>query len=95
MVVFFAVGLVAQLIDGALGMAFGLTATTFMLSFGTSPLQASAMIHIAEIFTTAASGTSHFAHRNIDWTIVKRIAVPGTIGGIVGATVLVHIATAM
>ena len=88
---FFAVGLVAQLIDGALGMAFGVTATTFMLSFGTSPVQASAMVHIAEIFTTAASGASHFAHRNIDWTIVKRIAVPGTIGGILGATVLVNI----
>ena len=88
---FFAVGLVAQLIDGALGMAFGVTATTFMLSFGISPVQASAMVHIAEIFTTAASGASHVAHRNIDWTIVKRIAVPGTIGGILGATVLVNI----
>lgn len=88
---FFAVGLVAQLVDGALGMAFGLTATTFMLSFGVSPVQASAMVHIAEIFTTAASGASHFAHRNIDWTIVRRIAVPGTAGGILGATVLVNI----
>jgi len=56
---FFAVGLVAQLIDGSLGMAFGVTATTFMLSIGTSPVQASAMVHIAEIFTTAASGASH------------------------------------
>ena len=88
---FFAVGLVAQLIDGALGMAFGVTATTFTLSFGTSPVQASAMVHIAELFTTAASGASHLAHRNIDWTIVKRIAIPGTIGGILGATVLVNI----
>lgn len=88
---FFAVGLVAQLIDGALGMAFGITATTFMLSFGVSPVQASAMVHIAEIFTTAASGASHFAHRNIDWTIVRRIAIPGTVGGILGATVLVNI----
>ena len=86
-----AIGFLAQLIDGALGMAFGVTATTFMLSFGTSPAQASAMVHIAEIFTTAASGASHFAHRNIDWTIVKRIVVPGTIGGILGATVLVNI----
>jgi len=87
---FFAVGLVAQLIDGALGMAFGITATTFMLSFGVSPVQASAMVHIAEIFTTAASGASHLAHRNIDWTIVRRIAIPGTVGGILGATVLVN-----
>ena len=60
---FFAVGLVAQLVDGALGMAFGITATTLMLSFGTSPAQASAMVHLAEIFTTAASGASHFAHQ--------------------------------
>ena len=88
---FFAVGLMAQLIDGALGMAFGVTATTFMLSFGISPVQASAMVHIAEIFTTAASGASHFAHRNVDWAIVRRIAIPGTIGGILGATVLVNI----
>jgi uncharacterized membrane protein YfcA len=88
---FFAVGLVAQLVDGALGMAFGITATTFMLSFGVSPVQASAMVHIAEIFTTAASGASHFAHRNIDWTIVRRIAIPGTVGGILGATVLVNV----
>lgn len=88
---FFAVGLLAQLVDGALGMAFGVTATTVMLTFGTSPVQASAMVHIAEIFTTAASGASHFVLRNVDWTIVKRIAVPGTIGGILGATVLVNV----
>ena len=57
---FFFVGLLAQLVDGALGMAFGVTATTVMLSFGTAPAQASAMVHIAEIFTTAASGASHW-----------------------------------
>jgi uncharacterized protein len=88
---FFAVGMLAQAIDGALGMAFGITATTVMLSFGTSPAQASAMVHIAEIFTTAASGTSHVLHRNIDWTIVRRIAIPGTVGGILGATVLANV----
>ena len=74
---FFFVGLLAQLVDGALGMAFGVTATTVMLSFGTAPAQASAMVHIAEIFTTAASGTSHWWHRNVDWSIVRRIAIPG------------------
>ena len=88
---FFLVGLLAQLVDGALGMAFGVTATTVMLSFGTSPAQASAMVHIAEIFTTAASGASHWWHRNIDWSIVKRIAIPGVIGGILGATILVNV----
>ena len=88
---YFLVGVLAQAVDGALGMAFGVTATTVMLSFGTSPAQASAMVHIAEIFTTAASGASHWWHRNVDWTTVKRIAIPGVIGGILGATVLSNI----
>ena len=89
--IFFFVGLLAQLVDGALGMAFGVTATTVMLSFGIAPAQASAMTHIAEIFTTAASGASHWYHRNIDWTIVKRIALPGVIGGALGATILSNV----
>lgn len=88
---FFAVGMGAQLVDGALGMAFGVTATTFLLSFGVAPAQASAMVHIAEIFTTAASGASHWAQRNIDWSIVKRLAIAGTVGGALGATVLSHV----
>jgi uncharacterized membrane protein YfcA len=89
--VFFVVGLLAQLIDGALGMAFGVTATTLMLSYGTTPVQASAMVHLAEMFTTFASGASHLYHRNIDWSIVGRIAIPGTIGGALGATVLANV----
>jgi len=88
---YFLVGVLAQAVDGALGMAFGVTATTVMLSFGTSPAQASAMVHIAEIFTTAASGASHWWHRNVDWAMVKRIAIPGVIGGVIGATVLANI----
>lgn len=72
-------------------MAFGITATTFLLSFGVAPAQASAMVHIAEIFTTAASGASHWAQRNIDWSIVKRLAIPGTVGGAIGATVLANV----
>jgi uncharacterized membrane protein YfcA len=88
---FFCVGLLAQLVDGALGMAFGVTATTVMLSFGTAPAQASAMVHIAELFTTAASGASHWWHRNVDWAIARRIAIPGIVGGIVGATVLSNV----
>ena len=85
---FFFVGLLAQLVDGALGMGFGVTATTVMLSFGIAPAQASAMVHIAELFTTAASGASHWWHRNVDWIIVRRIPIPGATGGILGATVL-------
>ena len=88
---FFAVGVLAQAVDGALGMAFGVTASTVMMSFGTAPAQASAMVHIAEIFTTAASGASHWWHRNIDWIMAKRIAIPGVFGGILGATVLANV----
>jgi uncharacterized membrane protein YfcA len=81
----------AQLVDGALGMAFGVTATSFMLSFGTPPAQASAMVHIAEIFTTAASGASHWRQRNVDWAMVRRLTIPGTIGGAIGATLLANV----
>jgi uncharacterized membrane protein YfcA len=88
---FFGVGLLAQLVDGALGMAFGVTATTVMLSFGIAPAQASAMTHIAEMFTTAASGLSHWWHGNVDWRIARRIAVPGVVGGVLGATILANV----
>lgn len=88
---FFLVGMAAQLVDGALGMAFGVTATSVLLSFGVAPAQASAMVHIAEMFTTAASGASHWAQRNIDWSIVRRLAIPGMIGGAIGATLLSNI----
>lgn len=88
---FFFVGMAAQLVDGALGMAFGVTATTVLLSFGVAPAQASAMVHIAEIFTTAASGASHWAQRNIEWSIVRRLAIPGVVGGAIGATVLSNV----
>jgi len=89
--IFLAIGVFAQLVDGALGMAFGVIGTTVLMSTGVAPAQASAMIHIAEIFTTAASGVSHYLNKNVSWTIVKRIALPGVIGGIIGATVLANI----
>lgn len=65
--IFFAVGFLAQLVDGALGMAYGVTATTVLLSFGVPPAHASAATHTAEVFTTAASGASHIYFRNVDW----------------------------
>ncbi len=83
--VFAVIGFVAQLIDGALGMAFGLLSTTSLLAFGVPPATASAMTHIAEIFTTTASGASHIYHRNIDWRLVLRLAPAGMIGGALGA----------
>lgn len=85
---FIAVGFIAQLVDGALGMAFGVLSTTSLLIFGVPPATASAMTHAAEIFTTAASGASHAYHRNIDWRLVARLAPAGMIGGAIGAYIL-------
>ena len=65
-----AIGFLAQLVDGALGMAFGVISTTAMLSMGLPPAQASAIVHTAEIFTTGASASSHLWHRNVDWRLV-------------------------
>lgn len=83
--IFVAIGFFAQIVDGALGMAFGVLSTTSLLAFGVPPATASAMTHITEIFTTAASGASHTYHRNIDWRLVRRLAPAGMIGGAIGA----------
>lgn len=88
---FIAVGFVAQLIDGALGMAFGVISTTLLVSLGVPPAAASAGVHAAETFTTAASGTSHIVHRNVDWRLFARLVVPGVIGGVLGAYVLTQV----
>ena len=88
---FIAVGFVAQLIDGALGMAFGVISTTLLVSLGVPPAAASAGVHVAETFTTAASGTSHIYHRNVDWRLFRRLAIPGVIGGVLGAYVLTQV----
>ena len=88
---FVAVGFVAQIIDGALGMAFGVISNTLLVSLGVPPAQASARVHIVETFTTAASGISHVLHRNVDWWLFARLAVPGMIGGALGAYILTSI----
>lgn len=88
---FIAVGFVAQLIDGALGMAFGVISSTLLISLGVPPAAASAGVHVAETFTTAASGTSHIYHRNVDWRLFRRLAIPGVIGGVLGAYVLTQV----
>lgn len=85
---FAAVGFAAQLIDGAIGMAYGLFSTSVLLSMGISPATASASVHAAEVFTTGASGLSHWRFGNVDWRIVRRLAVPGMVGGAVGAYIL-------
>ena len=88
---FIAVGFIAQLIDGALGMAFGVISTTLLVSLGVPPAAASAGVHAAETFTTAASGASHILHRNVNWRLFLRLAIPGVIGGVLGAYVLTQV----
>jgi uncharacterized protein len=81
-------GLVAQLIDGALGMAYGLTSTTLLLAAGLAPAVASASVHLAEVGTTLASGAAHWKLGNTDWKAVGWLALPGGVGAFAGATVL-------
>src|SRR5882672_977665 len=90
----FAVGFVAQLVDGALGMAYGLLTNTALLSIGLAPAQASALVHTAEVFTTSASAASHIYHRNVDWRIVMRLGVTGVLGAVVGAWILSNLEVA-
>jgi uncharacterized membrane protein YfcA len=85
---FLAIGFGAQIIDGSLGMAYGVTANSFLLGFGVPPALASASVHTAEVFTTAASGISHWRLGNIDKEIIRRLAITGVLGGIIGAYLL-------
>ena len=85
------VGLVAQMVDGAIGMAYGTTASSVLLGFGIPPATTSACVHAAETFTTGASGLAHWKLGNIDKKLVFRLAIPGMIGGALGAYVLSNI----
>ncbi|MBN8607539.1 MAG: sulfite exporter TauE/SafE family protein [Caulobacterales bacterium] len=85
---FLLVGFFAQLIDGAVGMAYGVISSSVLLAFGVPPAQVSATIHAAECFTTGASGMSHLAHRNVDWRLLLRLAPAGIVGGVIGAYLL-------
>jgi uncharacterized membrane protein YfcA len=87
------VGLGAQLVDGSLGMAYGVTSTTLLLAIGTNPAVASATIHLAEIGTTLASGLAHWKFGNVDWKVVAKVGVPGAVGAFAGATFLSHLST--
>lgn len=86
-----AVGFLAQAIDGALGMAYGVTSTTFLLSAGASPAMASASVHIAELFTTGVSGVAHARLGNVNKKLFLRLLVPGMIGAVAGAIVVTQI----
>ncbi|QTN20129.1 sulfite exporter TauE/SafE family protein [Brevundimonas sp. AJA228-03] len=88
---FLVVGLFAQAVDGALGMAYGVISSSVLLAFGVPPATASASVHGAEVFTTAASAGSHIGHRNVEWRLLVPLAVAGVIGGVLGAYVLAGI----
>jgi uncharacterized protein len=93
---FVAVGFAAQMVDGALGMAFGVINNTLLVSFlGLPPALASASVHAVETFTTAASGISHVYHRNVNWKLFRRLVIPGMIGGALGAYVLSNVDAAV
>jgi uncharacterized membrane protein YfcA len=85
------VGFIAQMVDGSIGMAYGVTSTSVMLSFGVPPATASACVHAAETFTTGASGLAHWKLGNVDKRLIWRLAIPGAIGGAIGAYVLTNI----
>ncbi|WP_051750405.1 sulfite exporter TauE/SafE family protein [Phycicoccus jejuensis] len=89
------VGLGAQLVDGSLGMAYGVTSTTLLLAIGTNPAAASATVHLAEIGTTLASGASHWKFGNVDWRVVLKIGIPGAVGAFAGATFLSSLDTSV
>jgi hypothetical protein len=91
LLLFVAVGFAAQLVDGAIGMAYGLTSTTVLLSLGLSPATASASVHAAEVFTTGASGFAHWRLGNVDVALFRRLAIPGVVGGALGAYLLTEI----
>ena len=86
-------GSLAQLVDGTLGMAYGVTATTALLITGISPAVASASVHLAEVGTTLASGLSHWRFGNVDWRVVALIGIPGGVGAFAGATFLSNLST--
>lgn len=85
------VGLLAQIVDGALGMAYGITSTSFLLATGASPALASASVHMAEVFTTGISGISHARFGNVDRKLFLRLLIPGIIGGLLGAILVTQI----
>ncbi len=93
LVVLAVVGLAAQLVDGSLGMGYGVTSSTLLILAGLTPAAASASVHFSELGTNLVSGLSHWHLKNVDWRVVARIAGPGALGAFLGATVLSHLST--
>lgn len=94
-ILFAVVGFLAQIVDGALGMAYGVVSSSVLLSFGVPPAAASASVHAAEFFTTAASASSHAWHRNVNWQLFRKLAPAGIVGGVVGTYLLTSVDGAM
>lgn len=88
---FVVIGFFAQMIDGALGMAYGVSATTFLLTFGVPPAVASASVHFAEVITTAVSGLSHLGFGNVDRKMFGKLVIPGVIGAVLGSYILTSV----
>ena len=88
---FVVVGFAAQIVDGAIGMAYGITAASVLIGFGVPPVTASAAIHAAEVATTAASGAAHWRAGNVQRQLMLRLALPGVVGGVAGAMLLTSI----
>lgn len=91
LLLYIVVGFAAQMVDGAIGMAYGVASTSLLLSFGIAPTTASACVHAAETFTTGASGMAHWKLGNVDRSLIWRLALPGMIGGACGAYLLTTI----
>ncbi|HEX5960602.1 MAG TPA: sulfite exporter TauE/SafE family protein [Rhodanobacteraceae bacterium] len=89
--VFVGIGFLAQLVDGALGMAYGLISNSVLLALGLPPALASATVHTAELATSGVSGLSHAWFRNVDWKLFRHLAIAGAIGGTLGATLLANV----
>src|SRR4030042_1699022 len=89
--IFIGVGFIAQMIDGALGMAYGVSSNTFLLSVGIPPAVASACVHLAEVITTGISGITHWKLGNVDKETFKKLIIPGVLGGVAGAYLLTAI----
>lgn len=90
-VIFLLVGFLAQIVDGALGMAYGVVSSSVLLSFGVTPAAASASVHAAEVFTTAASAGSHVWNRNVNWRLFRILAPAGVLGGVAGTYIVTAI----
>ncbi len=91
LLLFIAIGFAAQMVDGAIGMAYGVTSSSVLLSIGVPPATTSACVHAAETFTTFVSGVSHWKFGNVDRKLLLRLAVPGMIAGAIGAYLLTNL----